>query len=271
MVFQEGLVEKLFLVAEKAKEPLKSYAIGLLAAAMEVADISVSFKENNMQLVPNLLKRLKELNIIQKKEQEDNPEAYPRPFGQFKRNRSPDPVSKFANSPEKVTPQASPVLKRRRLSSPVASLGLASPLPHTESNSSWADLEPYMIGTVQMHPLTTEMQQRFILQYLTPMGDYQEMLVYIFEEDALGLIMHYINLNENHDIRLAFEALKYLASLLCHKKFALEFLNRGGLQQILQIYRPSVAATGVSICLYYLAYSEDAMERVTIVCAVSSF
>lgn len=53
-----------------------------------------------------------------------------------------------------------------------------------------------------------------------------------------------------------------MASLLCHKKFALEFLNVGGLQQLLQVYRPSVAATGVSICLYYLAYNEDAMEKV---------
>ena len=31
---------------------------------------------------------------------------------------------------------------------------------------------------------------------------------------------------------------------------------------MLQIYRPSVAATGVSICLYYLAYNEDAMEKI---------
>jgi len=33
-------------------------------------------------------------------------------------------------------------------------------------------------------------------------------------------------------------------------------------QTLLKVPRPSVAATGVSICLYYLAYCEDAMERV---------
>lgn len=132
----------------------------------------------------------------------------------------------------------------------------------TESNSSWAEIEPLMIGSVQLYPLTNEMKQRFILQYLTPMGDYQELLYHIFEEDALGLILHYIDLSENKDVRLAFESLKYLASLLCHKKFALEFLNRDGLHKLLSVYRPSVAATGVSICFYYLAYSEDAMERV---------
>ena len=84
----------------------------------------------------------------------------------------------------------------------------------------------------------------------------------MFEQDAMQLIFNYINLSKNRDVRLAFEALKYLAALLCHKKFALEFIAAGGVERLLQVYRPSVAATGVSTCLYYLAYFEDAMERV---------
>ena len=56
--------------------------------------------------------------------------------------------------------------------------------------------------------------------------------------------------------------LQYLASLLLHKKFAAEFVAHGGVQKLLEIPRPSMAATGVSLCLYYLAYNQDAMERV---------
>lgn len=56
---------------------------------------------------------------------------------------------------------------------------------------------------------------------------------------------------------------QYLASLLLHKKFAAEFVAHGGVQKLLDIPRPSMAATGVSLCLYYLAYNQDAMERVT--------
>lgn len=56
--------------------------------------------------------------------------------------------------------------------------------------------------------------------------------------------------------------LQYLASLLLHKKFAAEFIAHGGVQKLLEIPRPSMAATGVSLCLYYLAYNQDAMERV---------
>uniref|UniRef100_A0A2H1WH02 SFRICE_017546 n=1 Tax=Spodoptera frugiperda TaxID=7108 RepID=A0A2H1WH02_SPOFR len=87
-------------------------------------------------------------------------------------------------------------------------------------------------------------------------------LSHVFEQNALGLILGYLNVRESRDSRLAFEALKYLAALLCHKKFSIDFINMGGLQKFLEVPRPSVAATGVSICLYYLAYCEDAMERV---------
>ena len=314
----EGLVERLFSRAEADVEPLKSYSIGLLAAAMDVQDIAVQFKDQNMHLVPVLLRRLKTLSkgdkntnsnkenslnstavrsidsnsnttgsqdcsqsstpvngiltttgtMVSEVSQESNEgddRLFERPFGAFKRTRSPEKrdstdshsVQACLGMPSLVS-FPSPVPKKRRISSP--SFSPAS--FHTESNSSWADLEPLIVGSFSLHPLSTEMQQRFILQYLTPMGDYQELLYHIIEEDALGLILHYVDLEKNHDIRLSFEALKYLSSLLCHKKFALEFLNRGGLQKLLAVYRPSVAATGVSICLYYLSYSEDAMERI---------
>lgn len=137
-----------------------------------------------------------------------------------------------------------------------------SSLLEANSNSSWAEMESYVIGNVQMHPPTLATRQMLILRYLTPMGEYQEFLGHVFEQNALDLILKYINVRETKDSRLAFEALKYLASLLCHKKFSIEFLNVGGLQRLLDVPRPSVAATGVSICLYYLAYCEDAMERV---------
>ena len=65
-------------------------------------------------------------------------------------------------------------------------------------------------------------------------------------------------------------SLQYLAALLCHKKFAIKFISRGGVEALLDVYRPSVAATGVSMCLYYLSYFEDAMERVSHVVSMFS-
>ncbi|RWS14691.1 protein VPRBP-like isoform X2 [Dinothrombium tinctorium] len=252
----EGLVQRLFSWAESAKEPLQSYATGLLAAAMEVQDIAVNFKEQNTRLVPIMMNRLKELSKESTKENVELQENEIVVNLKVNSNVTQEILPKSPNRSSSLQPLA----KKRRLSSSYCGLMSPPQLNSECSNSSWAEVEPYMIGSFQMYPLTPEMKQRFILQYLIPMGDYQELLCHVFEQNALSLILHYINLNENHDIRLAFEALKYLASLLCHKKFASEFLNVGGLQKLLQVYRPSVAATGVSICLYYLAYNEDAME-----------
>ena len=64
---------------------------------------------------------------------------------------------------------------------------------------------------------------------------------------------------------------QYLATLLCHKKFTIEFLQREGVQRLLRVYRPSIAATGVALCLYYLSYFEDAMERVGNICVPDSW
>ena len=61
---------------------------------------------------------------------------------------------------------------------------------------------------------------------------------------------------------------QYVAVLLCHKKFAIEFLQCGGVKRLLDVYRPSIAATGVSLCLYYLSYFDDAMERVSCFCSL---
>lgn len=130
------------------------------------------------------------------------------------------------------------------------------------SNSSWAELESFMIGTVQIFPPTLATRQILILKYLSPMGEYQEFLSHVFENDALSLILRYVNVRITKEARLAFEALKYLAALLCHKKFSIEFIQMAGLEAMLEVPRPSIAATGVSICLYYLGYCEEAMERV---------
>uniref|UniRef100_A0A671SCG4 DDB1- and CUL4-associated factor 1 n=1 Tax=Sinocyclocheilus anshuiensis TaxID=1608454 RepID=A0A671SCG4_9TELE len=88
------------------------------------------------------------------------------------------------------------------------------------------------------------------------------LLAVFMQLGARELLMHYMDLKQTNDVQLTFEALKYLASLLLHKKFAAEFVAHGGVPKLLEIPRPSMAATGVSLCLYYLAYNQDAMERV---------
>lgn len=88
---------------------------------------------------------------------------------------------------------------------------------------------------------------------------------FMYNEGILDLIYMYLTPEVfTRDIRLTFDALRLLANLLCHRCVYLEFVERGGLQAVLKVPRPSVAACAVSIVLYYTAYFEDAMERVSL-------
>lgn len=77
VVFQDtdGLINRLFSWAEKAQEPLQSYATGLLAAAMELQDLAANFREQNAHLAPLMLKRLWEIQKRCSEERKKDDEA----------------------------------------------------------------------------------------------------------------------------------------------------------------------------------------------------
>lgn len=278
----DSLINRLIKWVTNSIEPLQSYATGLLAAAMEIPDIATKFREQNSRLVPLLLQRLRRL-----KNSSEFCTNLARPFAHLASTKSPNDgggrLAKRARengvhhasgntTPDKSQQQEDTRHKRKCIrsetnTSPIF-LSPSSPQQRTvvtateTSNSSWAELESFMIGTVQLFPPTLATRQILILRYLTPMGEYQEFLSHIFENDALELILCYVNVRCTREARLAFEALKFLASLLCHKKFSIEFIQCRGLEALLEVPRPSIAATGVSTCLYYLGYCEEAMERV---------
>ncbi|XP_061430043.1 LOW QUALITY PROTEIN: DDB1- and CUL4-associated factor 1 [Lethenteron reissneri] len=305
VVFQEkeGIVENLFKWARDAAEPLRSYAMGLLAAAMEIQDIAANYRDDNCRMVPLALTRLRELcssgGGVLASATEDaagargaaapaprrsslaettakrlasagtgGPRAGELPFdenavveGALAAEEEEDcellPRPPFVLAHR--TPSAHAGHKQRTSFSPFETERSLNEL----SNSSWSETSPWVIGTsYRLLPLTASVQQRVIFQYLTPLGEYQELLAMFMQLGARELLMHYIDLRETNDTQLTYEALKYLASLLLHKKFAAEFVAEDGVQKLLEVPRPSMAATGVSLCLYYLAYNQDAMERV---------
>ena len=96
-----------------------------------------------------------------------------------------------------------------------------------------------------------------------------QFLPHIFGSNSSGathkiqeLLAWAINARETRDTRMAFEALRFLAALFCHKKFLMEWVTAENLGLILDVPRPSVAAAAVSQCLYYLSNDEDCMEKV---------
>lgn len=110
---------------------------------------------------------------------------------------------------------------------------------------------------------------------------FQEFVSTLASTNLLGLIIPFIRVRETKDARLAFEALKLLASMFVHKKYAMEFIfGNNGLtvssvffnpcavqdpmvffQLLMDIPRPSIAATGSTLVLYYFSCTNDAMEK----------
>lgn len=285
------MIQRLYNWAEESAEPLRSYATGLLGAAMEVQDIAIGFRENNTRLVPIALKRLHTLqaedrtakqaeilangladggtnshrmnsrksstnlhpeNSNSSVSMQTNANDLDRPFARF--GSGTGPGGSVPSSPETRSPKHNGSYTKFRNTINVASL--------FENSQQSCDYKYNVRYSIPIHPATSETYQMLTLRYLASLGEYQEFLGQVFEHNALQLIFRYIENLDPKNTCLAFEALKYLASLLCHKKFSLEFVNNGGLERLLKVPKPSISATAVSISLYYLAYCEDAMERI---------
>lgn len=298
-VFQEkeGLIEKFFKWAREADRPLSVYAIGLLARAMSSQEVVASYRDENAQLVPLMISRLRilreETNNQSPSQSNDRP-----PDSQttdtdastgckddssgrgFNNGTNSDRLLHDVGPQERLESTDQAAAESRRLGKENGrkakqKLNHISAGPEQEeqreeesekssNGTSWSEMSSMVIGSeYSLFPLTAAMEQRLILQYLTPLGDIQELLAIFMQMETRTLLMHYIDLKQTKNVQLTFDALLFLASLLLHKKFATEFINHGGVEKLLVIPRPSMAATGVSLCLYYLAYNLDSMERVS--------
>lgn len=299
-VFQqkEGLIEKLFKWALEADRPLCVYATGLLGKAMNSQEVTTRFREENTQLVSLMINRLrdlrKEANSQNPTQSNDLPQTSPAENTDTSTSQkavSKDAVSSSGASnginSDRLVPdfvnQTCPELNAKGGTRPVKENGRKAKqklnnvssgheeeeqrVEETEqatNGTSWSEISSMVIGSEYcLEPLTITMEQRLILQYLMPLGDIPELLATFMQLEIRTLLMNYIDLRQTKNVQLTFDALLFLSSLLVHKKFATEFIGHGGLQKLLDIPRPSLASTGVSLCLSSLAYNQDAMERVS--------
>lgn len=260
----DNLIQRLYNWAEESAEPLRSYATGLLGAAMEVQDIAVGFREQNTRLVTLMLKRLHALQADSRCSINGRLESAVLLNGGTDIKCSSKSVPEELNAAATIVTAGTSNGSERPDTSAVddEDVDLARPFAHLGGGSEPSSPEvrspklngsmtkfkntinlstlfecsqqssdcKYIRNTIPIHPATTETSQMLTLRYLTSMGEYQEFLGQVFEHNAMQLIFQYIDNLDPKNTCLAFEALKYLASLLCHKKFSLEFINNGGLE-----------------------------------------
>lgn len=219
-VFQvefDNLIHRLYSWAENSEEPLRSYATGLLAAAMEVQDIAIGFREQNSRLVTVMLKRLHTLQAELLESKKMNGEINPPSSSQIKSEVKPS-TGNESNPDEGVSNRpfahlgggsvpSSPELSSPTLNGKIlliqnefdvnasrVSLYRPPPLPtglskfkntihlntlfQNENTSQSQGESKYVRNTIPIYPPTTETNQMLILRYLTSMGEYQEVSCY---------------------------------------------------------------------------------------------
>lgn len=263
---KEWLIKLLFEWTANADEPLRTYSTGLLVGAIEPQKTS---NEEHIRIISILLKRL--WNFVRpgkypEVEKDRSNIAITNDGTTVNKSETRSQKRKLSNSPER------PAYKKMLSEKLHASNGQNPPncdmsflndyYDNDLSNSSWSEQMPAMIGCSYSleTPLSSNVRQKYIFDFLKCLGEYQDLLSIFLELKALDLINIYLQ-EEKSDGLLTFKALEFLASLLCHNKVATEFIELNGIQNLLSVHRPSMGSTGVSMCIYYLAYKKDAMER----------
>ena len=139
------------------------------------------FRSLNDNLIPVMIKRLKSLKVQKEGPIVDhqNPQ-FKRPFQMFSPN-SPSKSPSRRMSADHEDSAAIGVLKSSERALNPGWPSLPSPSYNTSSvsnsdwsNSSWAEMETVMIGHFPIYPLTLSAQKVFILRYLQPLAEYQE-------------------------------------------------------------------------------------------------
>ncbi|KAI6207099.1 hypothetical protein M3Y94_00991100 [Aphelenchoides besseyi] len=134
---------------------------------------------------------------------------------------------------------------------------------HDVSNASTInDIRRVLIGENKIYPLTIEMEQRMILQYIQTVCEFVDHLSILHENKALEVVMEYLNMNEYGDYRLLFEAIYCVGTMLVHLRLAWDFMNMEGIAKLIRVKPESVAAAAVCVCLNNLGQFDDLMATV---------
>ncbi|KAI5071334.1 hypothetical protein GOP47_0013585 [Adiantum capillus-veneris] len=117
------------------------------------------------------------------------------------------------------------------------------------------------------HEALGSLRERFSVQCLQRLGEYQEVLGPVLHERGVDVCL---TLLQRESAAAVFtkpkamlpDVLKLICALAAHRKFSALFVDRGGVQLILAAPRNAQTYTGISLCLFAFASIQGVMERV---------
>ena len=98
------------------------------------------------------------------------------------------------------------------------------------------------------------LRERFCIQCLVILGEYVEVLGPILHEKGvdvcIALLQRSLRPEEPKVVLLLSDVLKLISTLAAHRKFAAVFVDRGGMQKLLNVPRVAQTFLGLSSCLF---------------------
>ncbi|XP_074276417.1 DDB1- and CUL4-associated factor homolog 1 [Silene latifolia] len=115
-------------------------------------------------------------------------------------------------------------------------------------------------------------REKFCIQCLEILGEYVEVLGPVLHEKGvdvcIALLLQYsMDKKESEVGSFLPDVLKLICALAAHRKFAAVFVDRGGIQKLLEVPRVMQTFFGLSSCLFTIGSLQGIMERV---CALPS-
>jgi len=273
------LVEKTMTWVRNAPYPLRVLATGLLAALVEGADISANTVTTD---IPTLL--LQRLSSHTPLDNTDNSSSFEpsdvssnnnnnKRHSETNRKRSLAAVydKNEINNGKELTPPAknSKVIKenesinedsnddtivagreRRHLFHDEVRV----PSVSEEIDSLAPPLEQLHISTERLQ----ELERLYLLRYLSATGEYQELLLPILQCNGIDSIFFFLR---STDPYIVAEALRVVSQMCAHKKFATQFIDKGGVKLLFDIPQEPFFASPLSLVFCGLASHSAALEK----------
>ncbi|KAL5144994.1 DDB1- and CUL4-associated factor 1 [Glycine soja] len=136
----------------------------------------------------------------------------------------------------------------------------------TETNE---DVEEYFIPDTKS---LAQLREKYCIQCLELLGEYVEVLGPVLHEKGVDVCLGLLQKNSKHweasKVALLLpDVMKLICALAAHRKFAALFVDRGGMQKLLDVPRMPQTFFGLSSCLFTIGSLQGIMERV---CALPS-
>ncbi|KAJ4779581.1 DDB1-and CUL4-associated factor 1 [Rhynchospora pubera] len=135
--------------------------------------------------------------------------------------------------------------------------------PKPEDTSEDAALEDFSI--LDREPLN-QLHEIYCIQCLEILGEYVEALGPILQEKGVDVCLALLQrtMKDDETVTLLLpELLKLINALGAHKKFSALFVDRGGIQKLLEVRRSPLTFVGLSLCLFTIGSLQGIMERVS--------